>query len=413
MRIFFLTLSISFFSVSFSYAESVTISQFLDTAENDYRLKNHDELVAYFRDAPVSTPYLDKVELRAETEEFNPEKQKYSVRFYPKAWGETECSNRVSETVKKVVRAEHEALFSKAVADRYELALDFLETLSSLNMRKELLLVYDDQITVLRKMSAGDFSFDVSTVVAAEDRYVSLQLEVVELENKITAIIEAIKSISGYHKEIRFDEEGLISPETVGERIRDFQPVSQPDNIRLTHQKLETELAENKYLLETAKSKKYLSFFKVEYDIEKHDELEEAFSFEVGFNLPFVSSDREDIHRRKRNYLEEKLKYEAETRKAYEKISALSNSLNRLIRQHQILSDRKTSSNAEISFKKYMGMKGVNPLTLLKIRESILKSDVQLNRITYLIRRHYIDLMNITGKLAERPLKNYLLVNSE
>ncbi|QTA85652.1 hypothetical protein [Desulfonema magnum] len=401
------------FYVPFSNGEPLTINRFLGTAENDHQLQSHRELVEHIRTSPESTPYVDRIEFRTETEEFDIEKQKYSLRFHPRGWGETKCSKKIFQTTGKAVKAEHDALFNNVLKNRYELVLDFLETLSLLNMKKNLLIVYDDEVNVLRKMSTRDLSFDIRTLVSAEDRYVDLQLDLVKLENKLTGIIEEIKTIAGYYEEISFDEKNLIGPERIEEMIRYIQPVPAPDNVRIRYQKLKTELAENRYQFEIAKNRKYFNFLKLQYDTDDYDEPEKAFSVEVGFNLPFVNPDREDINRRKRNWLDEKLEYEEEKNKASEKIRSLSASLNRLIRQHRILVNRKPESNAEISFKKYMEMEGINPLTLLKIKKSILESEMRLKRIGYLIRRQYIDLMNITGKLSEKPLKNYLSARAE
>ena len=413
MKIFILILVSFFVSVPFSHGDPLTINRFLATAESDHQLENHSELLEYMLTAPESTPYVDRIEFRTETEEFDIRKQKYALRFHLRGLGETGCSKKIFKTSAKAVRAEHESLFNSILKKRYELVLDFLETLSLLNMNKELLAVYDDEVSVLRKMSVRDLSFDIRTLVSAEDRYVALHLDIVKLENKVNAVIEEIRTLAGYHDEIMFDDKLLIGPENIGEMLLNLQPVPNPDSIRIRYQRLKTELAENRYLFEKAKNRKYFNFLKLEYDADKEEDMKQAVSVEVGFNLPFVNPDREDINRRKRNWLEEKLEYEDDKRDISEKIRSLSASLKRLVRQHHILSERQPESNAEISFKKYMGMEGADPLTLLKIRESILQSKIRLNRISYLIRRQYIELTDIMGRLSEGPLKNHLSRHAE
>ena len=53
-------------------------------------------------------------------------------------------------------------------------------------------------------------------------------------------------------------------------------------------------------------------------------------------------------------------------------------------------------------------MEGINPLNLLKIKESMINGDIQLNRINYLILSRYIELLDVRGKLSDKPLKNFL-----
>ncbi len=415
MRIFFLvTITIISLSVPFSKAfpesgtNALTTDRFLTTAENDSRVKNHSELVKYLENAPAGTPYIDKIEFRTQTEEFDITKQKYSLRFYPKALGETGCSRKLSETAVKAARAEHEVYLNAALVQRYELIIDYLETSSFLRLQKKLLTVCDDRITVLKKLSMSNISFDINTLIAAEDRYTELQLDIAELENKVVYVIQKIKLAAGSDARTAFDENRIIRVEMIEKMFSNSEDIFVPGRIWLNSHKLKTELAKNQYDLEKTKDRDFLSFISLDYDTGEDDGLEKSFSFEVGFNLPVINPNRDEITRRKKSWLEEKLKYEDEKRAASERILALSGSLKQLIRQHNILVNRSKDSNAEVSFRKYMEMEGINPLILLNIKESILKNDVRLNRISYLIRRQYLELMNITGRLSEKPLKNYI-----
>jgi hypothetical protein len=81
-----------------------------------------------------------------------------------------------------------------------------------------------------------------------------------------------------------------------------------------------------------------------------------------------------------------------------------------LIRQYTLLAANKKNSNAEVSFKAYLQMDGMDTLSLLKIRESIIKSDIQLEKTGFNIRYRFIELMDVMGKLSENPFKNYMLL---
>jgi len=408
MKRFFLMIILLFIPFFNAFGDSLTIERFISTAEYDSQLKEHNELVAYMKNAPVSTPYIDKIELRTETKEFDIAKQRYSIRFYPRGLGETEYNKIVAETMKKAVTAEHEVIFNTILQYRYSLVLDFLETLSLLNMKKMLLAVYDDQVIVLKKMSLSDLTFDVRNLVSAEERYDDLKFELIDLENRINSVIEGIKRITDYYySEIIFDEKEIIKPEQIEKAVHEIQSVQNHENILIKCQDVKTELAKYQYDLEKAKEKSYISFISLNYDSDEYDNAEKAFSVEAGFNLPFVISDAEKIISKKKSHIEEKLKYEYEKRASSEKIKSLSASLRQLISKYRNLAILETESDAKISFKKYSEIEGADPLTLLKIKETILKRDIQLNELCWLIRRQYIELIDITGKLSERPLRNY------
>jgi len=107
------------------------------------------------------------------------------------------------------------------------------------------------------------------------------------------------------------------------------------------------------------------------------------------------------------------LQYEDEIRNTKERIKSTLRSLNRLINQYRILKEGKANSDMQNPLDTYMKMEGINPLYLLEIRESIIKNDLQQNEIYILILNNYVELMDLMGKLSEKPLKNYITKGME
>ena len=77
------------------------------------------------------------------------------------------------------------------------------------------------------------------------------------------------------------------------------------------------------------------------------------------------------------------------------------------------MSDKTKESNAENYFEKFLQVDGVSPLILLKLKESMLKSKILIVKINHRVLERYIRLLDVSGKLLEKPLKNYLLKNLE
>jgi hypothetical protein len=180
------------------------------------------------------------------------------------------------------------------------------------------------------------------------------------------------------------------------------------ENVKLKSRQNKVNLALNKYRLEQAKNRDYLSFFEVSYDTDESDEPKKAYSVEFGIKLPFFNSDREDINRKKVAYMQERLKYESEKREGEEKIISLTHSLDRLIRQHSLLVDNTENGNARSSYNTFLKMEGMDPLNILSIKETILKSDIRVIETEYDIRRRFVDLLYTSGKLVEKPFKNFI-----
>lgn len=405
---------ISLFLFAFSInAQKLTIDEFLRSADDDYKLKNHSELLSYYENSSMSTPFLDKIEFRAELEEFEDLDQQYSLRFYPKGWGETKSGNRVVKIKKKENKIEHEEYFNSALEERYELLLGYLETTALLQKHKDLLSVYKDRVTVLNNMAQTAEDFDVITIISAEDKLIDLQLDIVDLEDELTKITHKIQVATGKDVEIEFDEESIVDVSDIKELLPNSESYPKIENIYIRNRKLKIELAKSKYELEVAKTRDYISFFNLGYKTEDYKEPNDAFSIEIGFKLPFINPDRDDINKRKADHIEEKLKLEYALRDNSEKVISITRSMNRMFAQYDILAQRTENGNATTSFKKYMKMDGINPITLLKLKESMLKSDMKLIKIRTNVRLKYVQLINVLGKLTEKPIRNYLSSKKE
>ncbi|MBT7616946.1 MAG: hypothetical protein HN590_06650 [Calditrichaeota bacterium] len=386
---------------------TLTMDNFLSSTKYDYSLENHQELLDYLETASSSTPYIDKIEIRSSSQDFLLEKQKYALRFYTKGWGETKFNNMLTESIGEAFAVEHEVYYCKALRKRYTLILEYLESINHLRVMHELQAVYGDRINVL-KQQTGNLSFDVGEYIRAESKYTELQLDLVKIENKLTGLIHKIHLISDSDAKISFTDDKLIEVEEIVSTLSNLKIISDPENIYLRDRKNKIERARIKYDIEKSQDRDYLSYVQLEYDRDNYTKPNRAFSIDFGIKLPFIRSDQEDINRRKVNYIEEKLNYEDEIRDATERNKSTLRSLNRYIDQYNILANKKASGDAQNPLDMYMKMEGINPLSLLEIRESIIRNDLQRNQIYFSILYNYVELLDLLGSLSEEPLRNHI-----
>ena len=94
-------------------------------------------------------------------------------------------------------------------------------------------------------------------------------------------------------------------------------------------------------------------------------------------------------------------------------ISFFLRDLERSIKQYDILLGRKAASNAESSLEVFKRIEGTNPLKLLKMKKSMLKTEVAITKMKRRILRKYVNLLDVSGKLFEKPLRNHLSTDLE
>lgn len=392
-----------------THAEEVYFMKLLETAFRDQEVQAQQEFVDYLNDAPSSTPYVDKIELRSETKDWLLENQKYSLRLYPKGLGETNHTRKLSENRQQNIVLKQKVTLQKALKKRYELGLSLLSSLSLDSLQEELRILLEDRISVMNTLIHRDLDFDITELLRAEDELIELRLTMVKNENKKEQIINEIKQLTGLECKELITASALISPLEMMTQLENMHLDEQFSSLYLEEQHLDITQAHEEYEIEKAKNRDYLSFLELEYDSEESDDPQQAVTFGIAFKLPFINPDREDVHKKKIRLLDEKLDYAVLKRKNSEEIQTLRSSIERLSQQYTILHRRKESGNAEVSFKKYLMIEGIDPLKLLEIKESIIRNDMKLTDITFQLYEKYISLLDIQGLLLETPLTNKLL----
>lgn len=390
-------------------ATTLTPHNFIATAKNDTSIKAHKDMKFQLEDAPADTPYIERVELRAGIDDLDQMEQTYQLRFYPRAWGETSRSRKLTEIVSKADPLDETLYLCRAVKKRYQLVLEYIQAQELLKVFNSLKIVHMDRINVLQQKSATEIDYDISSLITAEDKLTKLQLDLLELKSRITDLEITINRLAGYECDISFGSEAVIQMETIAEIIEDIKPQPENDNIYLKRQKYKIELARSELELEKARNRDYISFFQISHSFKDSDEnWEEKTSAEIGIKLPLIRSDRESVWRRKAVQKREEYQYEQEIAITLEKIAKLRIRLKNSLAQYNLLQTRNQKGNARRTFDKHLAMEGVDPLDLLNLKESILEKDIRLSEFTYDIRSDFIELMELLGRLTREPLTDYL-----
>lgn len=87
--------------------------------------------------------------------------------------------------------------------------------------------------------------------------------------------------------------------------------------------------------------------------------------------------------------------------------------LKKVFTQYDVLSEKKRTGKIESLLKKLLNMEGANPISLLEMKESILKHNLLLVEKHYEIYTKYLDLLDTSGTLSKVPLRNYISKNKE
>ena len=386
---------------------SATISEFLATAMNDYTLSPQDAKNNFLRSSPPDGAWLDRVEFRTETDRFDISNQKYSLRFYPRGFGEASEEKKVHNALLTLNESRRNLLMHEALKRRYALVVNFLHIRRLVDLNEKMDILNEDRLNVLTKRM-NSLDFDVKDLIAAEEAAIEIKLEKTRLKTRLNRITDKIRRYIGSKGPILFDKEALIDLDRIGEIVETVNNDEDHQDADMEESRTRVALSRADYDLEKSKTRRYFDFFKITYDNESRSDTKEAFSMELGFVLPFFNSDKLYTKKKELEYLTEKSRHKMRVKAKTENLKALLDELEGIMEAHRILKRKKDNKKAESFLLTYMGLDGVDPLILLKIRESVLKMDMAIEDSRHAIFTAYIMFMDESGKLSENPMVNLI-----
>lgn len=411
----------------------VSISTFLVADEKSSATESQKDKVKFLKKSSSNMPIIDDFELRIRNRAYEFDRQRYSLRLEPRGFGETRASRNFYKTNLARQEQRKAVLESRLLKSRYYLALDYMYTQSMLALYRQLNVLYEDKIKVSKNNNTGSMELNLVGIIDVENDYTKLKFDNIERERTLKNQKGKIKKILSQSKFAGFDTTSLIRIDRISKQIDSTKYELDPDNVYVKYGKLQLDMAKNRYNLETAEGRRYINFFEFSYDHDNmRDELEtkeeneskpdylkenynlnKAYMMEVGLRIPFFNIDRHDINRRKLSYLSEKEDFKELKKELEKKIEKDAEDIRILISQYTFLQARKNDVDAESSLKKYLELDGVDPVKLLSIRENILRNDIKMEKIKFDILRNYIRIIDATGQLYKKPLRNYLSSNME
>jgi hypothetical protein len=405
-------------------AQTASIARFLSTAKKDYTVTAQHSKTEALKSFPYRLPFIDDVEFRVRNTAFESPKMRYSVRVQPKGFGETRAADALFKSQVSLTDQENQLLLNSALLFRYMMAIDLLERQTLLRRYSELTLVYEDRIKVLAKKTYTT-DFDLNAVIVAENELTKMKDQKIE-ERKEISILK--REIGGYLADTGFSEldtTGIVGVETVSETVKPDRVAIDTNNVYLANYRLRFQVSGNKYSLEKAQDRRYISFLSFSHDQDqlldeldrrldrKAYDLNNAYAVELGFKLPFVTADGREIARRKAAFLDDKAAYEQALRELIEKMKRDVDDIQALIAQYRYLMARENEVDAQASLKKYSQMTGVDPLMLLSIKQGTLENNIRKEKVKFNILKNYIRVLDVAGQLSRKPLINYLSAAKE
>jgi hypothetical protein len=399
-----------------------SFARLLRSAHEDPSLAGEEEERKAAESVFGGIPHLRDLELRVQNRAWDWVGQSYAIRLEPKGFGEG-----TAERVTDRLRAERDSLrnrarLNQAILQRYGWAVEWMGLKVGLNHVHQSQALHADRIRVLeaQKLTEG---FDLQDLIKAESDLTKLKGEELDLAKQISALerrMEYHGRNQDFHGLDSAEMAGTLQAEEVIARVEGKAFEVDPHHATLDYYRAESKLAQERFYLEKAQNRRFVSFLEFTYDIgdrldelDRRDEgkaydLNQAYGLQMGFRIPSLTGGNRDTQRRRLDAAEDKREVALRQRELEEAIRKDFEDFTALAAVYRYLKARTDEFDPRASLRKYLEMAGTDPLQLLAIRESILENQKRMEEARFGLMRNYLKIMDATGELARAPLRNLL-----
>ncbi len=400
LRILSLTSILIYLGSSSLYSQE-SFNDFLLTAFEDINLQQFDAQMNFLKKSNYSIPIIDRLEIRGGNNEFTKEDQQYAFRIRPSNPWKIRRNNALFNATKKELSIQKKLQFAENLQERYEIALDYL-------LEKELAEIREERFNIIKQRAQILGSNQQSNLFDPKD-FVEAKLDQIEglnsieeanssklyLEQQIALILQTTS--------FNWDDEGLISVLQIQDHSTSIaQNVLPSTELELIAQQVEVA----KHEVRVEKADFNIGFFQTEYF--PFRDKNSDYGISVGLTIPLFKPNKNKIAERKLDEIE--LQNEYFTQQYTDSVNRILNFqyLQQMIAQHQMLEKQIDELDLDSAIDNINRIEDNNPLSLLDLKEGILKLEEVRLKSSKNILEQYLEFLKAFDALGSLPLINHL-----
>jgi len=384
----------------------ITTTAIIRTAYDDPSYHVYQGRIEELKENSFKMSYLDHLELRTRTREFDPKQQMFRFRAYTNFPKE----RRIHKNYYDKILAEEDLngveQLNHLIKDRYQLIISLIKNERVLEGKKELEILMEDRLQILRK-KADNLDFDHQELLDAENDYHRLLLDQIDLSHKLEIAKKNTAKLTGINQEVKLSRFDLVSVKDIETFIKNVDIPMDASNFHYAQQSVEVDLAKLEYRKKKASEQNLIKYFEASYRDDLNDDFNKDLSIGVGIKIPIGSSIKSDLSDEMIDITKEKNNLDLLLYELSENINSSKETLEVLIKKHNVLSQILESDGQENSLRNYQNIDGVSPLILLKVKENIIKKKQIILELEKDIFTEYIEFLDICGLLVAPPFTNY------
>ncbi|MFT4664354.1 MAG: hypothetical protein ACI8YQ_000220 [Polaribacter sp.] len=406
-----LRLSFLFFVVLYttnSFAQkSYSTSQLLSNKTSSDGRSLLQNNLQFLKESDQSIPLIDDYSFRTETDELNANRQEYLFRIGFNGKASRDVQEKITKSTIHLYELKDEILRERTLIRRYEYIANWYFADNELEWFAQKKAVLEDKKTIYKKTMSNSLELDLDGLLKTEDDLQKMDQEMLELMHEKTFSIQQLLPEIKDPETHLLQKNNWISLKTI-QRVLAKIALTQNPNLKQTLQQNDIALAKLDHEMEIAETKKVLDFAQLKYANRNNLSTAREFSLGLSLTIPNKSSNRVKINETQLDIFDELFQQERLEQELEEDLIAAYAEFDYLMKKYQLIQSQIAESKLEDTYNKYLRNGTVHPLTLLRIKDSILKNQRDLQRIEKDACLLFIDILATKGLISKQPSINYL-----
>lgn len=353
----------------------------------------------------VSFPWIDKYELRTETDDFDVNKQEYTLRLSPN-----------SPKIRKAQKALYDELANAPDFEGQEIYCDLLLSLhvdwlslfiiaENKTLLDEKAVILQDKQTLFERM-AGTFELDPAKLLRLQTEKNDVEIDINELNLEWDYLLDKY----GLQDQV-LDFGDFVTIETLSAYLSNTaSPAERESDLIDLETEHKKQLLIKEMEMESAERNRLVDFVQLRYSGPHSNNLEERLSIGVGFQLSTSGKQKLKIQELRIKQEELNLKAERATREKLEKLSTIEKELQNDLKaffHFQQVTEEERAQLQDLS-NKIAQKEGSSPLLLLDIAERNLVMQIKSLKRKEELLRDYLKYLHQSEKMCQADFVNYL-----
>ncbi len=387
----------SFLILSFQIFAKDIITLYLESAQENIKIKNLKEQKEFYENSSYKKSYIDKVEIEGEYYDLRPRDAKYSIKIYPKSKRSVEIEDEIFKLKRDFSDISYQESFEEELKFRYYIILDAYFYKRLYDTLERILRINNQKIKIATRVYEDNF--EALSKISYQRK--KLKLKAMEYKRVYQKSIRNIKrtlDIDKQETKEAFEKDWILKYDEISDFVKKYKKDLHydPSSAFIQNSLYKAKLSKQKAILEELDNKLKLNRISFEYD--KTKKREKAFSLSLQIEIPFFKEGSLKTLENRARYIDLKNKTAVKEEEINNQIISI---IDDIIFLSKYISKIESFLLKDTFYKTYSKVPGANPLLLLSLKEQNLNFLKDKLLAQYDLYKNYIELLYLTNLLAK------------